>query len=118
MKDWKGNEIKIGDTISSYYYKCLFGGSEIVRFDPENGFKQERVGKTPEFCWVLSSRFIVTPPSNSLTIAETDESIGEIPINMADSDWVLPQKHLMCLCIEGVSDNEQDFFEEYFKVKR
>lgn len=118
MKDWQGNEIKIGDVVSSYYYKHIFGGSEMIAIiEDKDGFREVPFGKSPEFRWDLAQRFKVVPPSNEI-ILSTNEGLGEIPINMVDSCWVLPQKNLMCLCIEGASDSQESFFEDYFKVQK
>jgi hypothetical protein len=118
MKDWQGNQIKIGDTISAYYYKHFFGGSKLVAFiEDKDGFSEVPMGISPEFRWALAQRFKVVPPSNEI-ILSTNEGLGEVGINMVDSCLVLPQKHLMCLCIEGVSDSQELFFEDYFKVQK
>lgn len=121
MKDWKGNKIQIGQTVLKINFKDMFGGSKsrlIINFYGEDGkIHTQHVGEdviAPEgYQWTVSSKFLITKPSNEMTICFSSECKSEIPINCAGM-WIATQPWEV-LCIEGISDNEEDFFKEYFK---
>lgn len=112
MKDWAGNNIKVGDTVIEYMYMIPFSdckttinldGNDML-FDPK-----------PKYVWDEKNRFKVIEKSNEIGLSLNGD-ISEIPINLIglfSEDWSV----YVCKCIEGKSDNRDDFFINYFKVE-
>lgn len=110
IKDWKGNEVKVGDTVLIVTINNTLqggGGKLGIRFYDKNGNPSEihKVADIP-LCntWEIHQKSKILPEG---------DIIGRegVPINMAKT-WLTCQPWDI-LCIEGVSDNE----EEYFKSK-
>lgn len=120
MKDWKGNEIKIGQVILRINFKDMFGGCKSrigFSFMDANGNPHWKFGEefiNPEgYQWTIQDKFLITEPSDIISICFSSEATSKIPINMM-KNWICTQPWQV-LAIEGSSDNEKDFFENYFK---
>ena len=111
MQDWKGNKIEVGQTVLIVNVKSMFGGCKSqFTIMTENGL--QNVGGeiiSPEsHQWNIVSEANITPPSANATISIfTGEGASEIPINQIDL-WLSVQPWQI-LCIEGVSDNCEDY---------
>lgn len=122
MKDWKGNEIKVGDTVCVYQFEDMFAGSKCTfGFIGENGFEQ--IGEPFELkkhqYWVLVRCLKIVEPVNDGSIigfhaAGTLENPVECP---ADSlGWNISNQSNFAICIKGVSDNELEHFLHTKKI--
>lgn len=118
MTDWKGNEIKEGDTIAIYCYQT----SEVTLTFGFLNFENNSFEKTGEIN--EPSKFIWKKVFSSPVIAQYDRlyylfkaSGGQNHITFIDIEMLaLEQGHGRAVCIEGKSDNEAEFFKDYFKV--
>ena len=120
MKDWKGNEIQVGQTVLRINFKSMFGGNKSrfgFIFTDANGKQHYRMAEEfisdMEYQWTIQDRFLITEPSNVISISFSSEVASKTPINISES-WMSPQPWQV-LAIEGISDNEEEFFKEYFK---
>lgn len=115
MQDWKGNIIKVGHTVLVVSINNMFEGSRLCFFSmTENGmekiFEGEPIKKSREF--EISAKYLITEPSNSLTISMGDNP-HKIPINLADF-WVSKQPWQI-ICIEGLSDSKDEYYKNTIK---
>ena len=118
MKDWKGNDIKAGDTIVLVRTTPMFKnlGWMIPKGKGKFYFYKSEI-QPPEHCWEPSEY-------------QTKEHEGKIYYTSGKSKdrythWMILdeftlkfwlQTHTL-ICIKGVSDSEEDYYKEYFKVK-
>lgn len=106
MKDWKGNEIKVGDTVAVRKVTVKFyeSGRALERINEE----LSHVTRSPQGdgLWILLRRYkIVDGMQGTIT-----DDIHELPIAMID---IIAPQPFEILTIEGVSDNK----DEYYRVK-
>lgn len=116
MQDWKGNKIEVGQTVLIVNVKSMFSGSKSqFMIMTKKGF--EKIGEEtilPEgYQWTVVSENNITPPSKNVTISMGDAP-SEIPINQI-SLWLSVQPWQI-VCIKGISDNNEDYYNEHFKV--
>lgn len=116
MEDWKGNEIKVGQTVLVVSTGNIFEGSKpCVLMMTENGlekvFEGEPIKKSYSFD--ISAKYFITEPGNNLTLSYGDKP-SEVPINQIDF-WVNRQPWQI-VCIEGISDNKDEYYKEHFKI--
>lgn len=113
MKDWKGNEICQGDIAVVVNTGSIFDGAvpvmTVIKDDKEHIFKGEPLKK--QYLWEPSSRYLITEPGNVFSISLNDKP-STIPINHVDS--YLTTQPWQILCIEGKSDNQDEYYREYF----
>ena len=109
MQDWKGNEIEVGQTVLIVNVKSMFSGSKSqFTIMTENGLQNvgEQTISPESHQWNIVSEANITPPSADVVIS-MGEDASEIPINQIDL-WLSIQPWQI-LCIEGVSDNCEDY---------
>lgn len=116
MEDWKGNKIQVGHTVIVVSTGSMFEGSKpCLMIMTENGiekvFEGEPIKKSYSFD--ISAKYLITHPSNNLTISMNDKP-SEVPINHIDF-WVCKQPWQI-VCIEGISDNKDEYYKDYFSV--
>lgn len=109
MKDWKGNEITVGQTLLKVRVKDYFGGGKVFLLDT-NGNHEQLSFITPHgYQWTIIDKAIVEPAGTTCHLSFTDNP-SRIPINLLDI-WLTPQA-CEIICIKNISDVEK----EYFKV--
>jgi len=116
MKDWKGNTIKVGDTIVVINKEQMFAGNEVglCRMNENGEWEFESLGiDKPRHKWEIQNKIEVTPPSSECTIYTSRKENDLIPINQID--FCCPIQPFQVCCIEGVSDNEEEYYLEFFK---
>lgn len=116
MKDWKGNTVDIGSTIIIVDIKTPFGGDRVVfPVADENGdIHLIDGGKTSNnYHWNINVKYIVTDFGNSYKTSFTDAA-GSIPINLIE--MMIKVQPWQILCIEGKSDNKDEYFEHLFSL--
>lgn len=119
MKDWKGNKIEVGQTVIKVAFKSMFGGSAsrmVLIFTDANGEQHHRKGEEfinpMDYKWEIEGKYIITEQRNTMLI-----SFGNRPseVTIDSLDFMLSTQPWQILCIEGISDNEEEFFKELFK---
>jgi hypothetical protein len=124
--DWKGNEIKVGDVVQLVHVNS---GGWIVALS----FEELKTKKpTPEtYEWEIKTEFTVAPPRRKCETQRNDGgtitlSFG-IPTNIEYKPDECPLDDLQdamfhitmdgsIICIKGVSDNQEEYYTEKFKV--
>lgn len=102
ITDWKGNEIKEGDSILLVSTKS---SSILVTTEP------------PKDIWVIELEYTIISDCGRLLAAYGIRWNGFQRIFLEPLDSLSPEnlKEGVILCIKGASDNEQDYYTEYFK---
>ena len=116
MEDWKGNKIQVGQTVIVVSTGSMFEGLKpCLLMMTENGlekvFESEPIKKSYSFD--ISAKYFITEPSNNLTISMGDKP-SEVPINHIDF-WISKQPWQI-VCIEGISDNKDEYYNDYFSA--
>lgn len=117
MKDWKGNEIQVGQTVLLIATGSMYEGSTfgIAMWDGESYkeiFKGEPIPKSYSF--EIERKFLITEPSNMMTIYFDLKATQPVPIDQADFHIAKQPWHI--IAIEGISDNEKEYYENYFRA--
>jgi hypothetical protein len=106
MKDWKGNEIKVGDMVSVIQVSARFyeSGNATERLSPD----QIRHTQHPreDGVWILLRRYII---KDGLSGTISDDGTNELPIAMIE--MIKPQPFEI-LTIEGVSDSREEYYRK------
>lgn len=108
MKDWQGNDIKVGDELLIMTYKSLFGGQKMgIMFIDADGIHELTKPKKMDngFQWEIHREIKVLKWGN---IVSTDS----VPINLLDP-FASPNTMNQCLCIKGISDNRENFMKHH-----
>lgn len=120
MKDWKGNDIKPGDTVVHVRVKKLPITTKLVVLDFENDtINVVGTNDTPakDYDWeVVGEREVVSLDGRMyFQHTGTDGIVYRIDTSIGDfmADPVLAGTEI--LCIKGVSDNETEYYLNYFK---
>jgi len=81
----------------------------------ENGLKKVFEGEPikKSYSFDVSAKYFITEPSNNLKISMSHKP-SEIPINHIDF-WVSKQPWQI-VCIEGISDNKDEYYKDYFSA--
>ena len=116
MKDWKGNKIKVGQTVIKVRYKTMFAGNKqrfvLICYDEKGNKASQTFGEESivplDYFWDIKGRYIITEKRNSMTIS-FGESPSEVPVD--NMDFILCTQPWEILCIEGLSDNKDEFFQ-------
>lgn len=123
MTDWKGNEILEGMTIMRVSTKPLFNNIRYgFSFIGENGESSwNQVGEpvhTPDHIWeiqfeaVVVKRKIIMPDGNKKeALFYTPYKEMNYTFEVEFIDMAQPSD---IVCIKGISDNEQEYFLQYF----
>ena len=116
MKDWKGNDIQIGQTVLLVATGSMFEGSSLIVVmidgeDHEEVYKSEPLPKSYSF--EIIEKYLITEPSVAITTNLLAE-INKMPVDHADFFIVKQPWHI--ICIEGISDNRDEYYAEYFKL--
>jgi hypothetical protein len=111
MKDWKGNEIQEGQTILKVAVKGMFDGCRtqlmIVNKPVGEEFIQER-----QYLWeIVTKCYVKEKGDNSATIGGEVQEIG-----IDFLDFFFSAQPWEIICIEGVSDNKDDYYMNEFNV--
>jgi hypothetical protein len=117
MEDWKGNTIKKGDIVKIYMYRYMFSGSEmsLVIID-RNGRIQETAKTTipEEYVWVLCNTYKIIGGTTFIIKEDTKpDEVVEMPLCCFDF-MINANGFCHAICIEGVSDNRDDFMIKHF----
>jgi len=116
MKDWKGNNINIGDTVKIYLYRYITSGAEMSLMTiGKNGVKEVGRQKIPEeYTWVLCHTYKIIGGTQMLFKEKTKpDEITEVPLCMFDFAGNL-NSFCHAVCIEGVSDSREEFMLNHF----
>lgn len=107
LTDWKGNIINSGDTIVLVRTKPMFGAGFMLL---PTGEYVQITEEPPEHIWQVIAEHKVTGAYPNL-ITQTEEQGFKFTTTLKNflmlADGVI--------CIKGLSDNEQDYYTEYFK---
>lgn len=117
MKDWKGNEIQVGHTVLVVMTRSMFSGGTLSTFFKDKFGNTELIelGTVKnDYLFETVSKAKVAEYKETLTWSEEGDPIdlGEIPINWLG--FVLPTNGRTIICIEGISDNQEDYYLDYF----
>lgn len=113
MKDWAGNEITVGDTLVIVRTKPFLQPTRVGFFVDGKIEWQEDLPKGPDHCWDILGEHEVVEHEEDLYLRTGPDEKGyywnfQLP-------WMGQPYDITC--IKGKSDNEQEYFLEYFKVK-
>lgn len=118
MKDWKGNKIKAGDTIVFVSTKPLFEDFGWMIPKGNGVFEVLKLKDQPkEHCW--EPREYKTQEKDGLLFYTPAEEPTDGIVR-----WFILDEFSMkffsqpgeILCIKGVSDNEEEYYKQYFNV--
>lgn len=112
LEDWKGNRIKPGDTIVIVNTKPIFGASLLHL---PNGDKVQITEDPPKHIWDIQEEYKVIG-SEEYPCIELKTNGYTIVSSLYGAVWLVNDSSII-ICIKDVSDNEQDYYMEYFKVK-
>lgn len=113
MKDWKGNEIKSGDTVVIVTVKSMFGrasyGYIIFKEDGTTDHIKVQEGiEPPKYMWNIFDEKEIFDMDGHLRYYY---NAGDIVYNLpAEEDWLNSQSNFRIVCIKGVSDNKHDYY--------
>ncbi|MDO6737117.1 hypothetical protein [Wenyingzhuangia sp. 2_MG-2023] len=113
LTDWKGNKITAGQTLVLVRTKPIFGEMKLMLFD----FKEkmmEQIGETivsPKHIWELGGEFKVWEDKRGTLFYTLKEDDYKCHIQLSSLFWM----NNAVVCIKGVSDNEKDYYTEFFK---
>jgi len=118
MKDWKGNDIKAGDTIVFVRTTPMFKnlGWMIPKGKGEFDFYKSEI-QPPEHCWE-PSEYQTKEHEGKLFYGSKEKASDGLNYWMILDDFTINfwlQPHTV-ICIKGVSDSEEEYYKEYFKV--
>lgn len=117
ITDWRGNEIKGGDTVITVATKPLFSEMHLYELGEEKGTILSSA-KFPEHIWEPQTEYEIISKDDWIG-CKTTVFYNQIETTMISSIESLSADLLqrgVILCIKGVSDNEQDYYTEYFRV--
>lgn len=114
MKDWKGNEVEIGDTIRIVKIgECAHCSLVVIMNFKENTSKTVSEYHEPE----KENLWISSP---SITIVESGpQELGNNKTwtyNFFVGEWMFTEDKYHILCIEGKSFDRDQYYLEKFKV--
>lgn len=114
MKDWKGNDIDVGHTIVIVRVGSMFDGATPVFISLKDDTMEIGDPLPKTYVFERNERIKVTEWSRLVMLGAepSDDTVNEIPINQLD--FFINVQPWEILCIEGVSDNEQDYYLNYF----
>lgn len=119
MKDWKGNEIKVGDTVLLYEFEGLFAGGDLKVFMIlDDSDAPQEIGSIPNpkhSKWELLQTIKVIDPINDGCI-HCYLNPDEVPLDSLS--WNLCTMPNRCVCIKGLSDNELEHFLHTKNIKQ
>lgn len=110
--DWKGNEIKVGDTLVLYRTipeTKIEIHTGLTWTDPIPPFKQENK-KVWRKVWEKEVTKFMGTEVVSFNVGEETHHQSLMMLEIGKNGYDV-------ICIKGVSDSEQDYYTEYFKVK-
>ena len=118
MRDWAGNEIKVGHIVKIYMFMNPFAGSEISLLHLDSRKNNiEKIGEfSNDYQWTLvNTHKIIDVNWRILSDGYKPEDIRHTPIQVIDFE--INQHPCYAICIQGISDNREKFMLEYFKIK-
>lgn len=90
--------------------------SQLVRWTDSVWIRVGEEVKEPDmFILENRSKHIITEDLNHVSVGPDPNIAYELSLNICEY-WLRCQEY-ECLCIEGVSDNRDEFMIEYFKLK-
>lgn len=115
MKDWKGNDIKAGDTIVYVRIKPFFKNPKFHLVADGKVVQSIDLPEPPSHVWEPGDPMEVYQLGGKLMVKTTD---GEFTLHTPLEN---PMRNIMksndhVLCIVGVSDSEEEFYQDYFKA--
>lgn len=116
MEDWKGNKVEVGQTVLVIATGNMFEGSSIHVMICDGETHQEVYKSEPlpkSYSFDIMEKYLITEPSSSISHHLLAE-INEMPINCADG-FIIKQPYII-IAIEGISDNRDEYYTEYFKL--
>lgn len=111
MKDWKGNEIKAGQTIIKIQVQGMFDESEITpMFGDKKPFVVDR-----SYLWNIIKKCKVVKKRERI---EYNKRISKISLDFLD--FFIGKQPYEIICIKGISDKKEDYYskeiiEKHFK---
>lgn len=111
LEDWKGNRIKPGDTIVIVRTKPAFDTVSITFSKRDEVLVRECA---PDHIWEIIEELEVIGDENYPLIHTKVNGFSFI--SSAHAAVWLGHSSSSIVCIKGVSDNEQDYYTEYFKI--
>ena len=115
MKDWKGNEVQVGDTVLLVATGSMFDGSVLISsmWDGEKYVERQISDPIPKsYSFDIEGKYLITEPSNLMTIYFDPKITQPVPIDQAD--FYIAKQPWHIICIEGKSDNEKEYYQHYF----
>lgn len=116
MKDWKGYNIKVGDNVLVVAVKNPFEGDRagiIIMYKGGNRRLIQSEEVIPKsYFWNVQHKYKIMPANSDNQIIF--EKIGTIllPVNLLDFSLCIQPWEI--LCIEGISDDEQEYYTAKF----
>lgn len=114
MTDWKGNIIQAGHNILIVDVQSPFSDCDMVMYSPIDFKEVGRIKGKRDYIWNVSQRVKVTEPSQSIMISFNNNTASEIPVNSLE--FMCSCQYWQIICIEGISDNKEEYFTEHFKT--
>lgn len=112
MRDWKGNKIKVGDTVLIYrFLKTIPVSESVASFEAQ--YETEIEKPTSQYVWELSEMYEILPETN-FTVYICNSSENAISIDYINS--IITKRNNHAVCIKGKSDNRVDFMTHYFTI--
>lgn len=114
MNDWKGNLIKVGDTVVTVATQSAFAGSDIRvgAIDMSGEYLSDPIHIEQDYLWIPTGEYKIIE-GNVLT-SYNDGFHHEFPLQFIDliptSCFLAP----LIWCIKGVSDDKDDYYLNYF----
>lgn len=109
LTDWKGNEIKVGDTIVVVSTQPIFGASFIMFHD---GSEIQITKEPPKYTWEAGEEYEVIG-SDEYPMISTNMDGHSVMSPLSATIWMMDGSSDI-ICIKGVSDNEQDYYRWLF----
>lgn len=112
MRDWKGNIISDGDTVLFIRTTPVFSRMSLVIPD-DNGLQTIATQESRKYLWDVESEIVIFDKGGALFYETERDGYKfvlpiEGPFNRVSQSYVV--------CIKGKSDNEEEYYNNFFKV--
>lgn len=118
MKDWKGNEVQVGQAVYVIDVGTMFDCGTIqfcyLNDDGTIGNIGEPIKVNESFLWEISVEYLIEENGNSVTTSHEHPYQIKVPINLAD--FMIAKTPWQIVCIKGISDDREEYYLDKFKV--
>ena len=113
MKDWKGNEIKAGQTIIKIQIKGMFDECE---FTPRFGKQRKPFTTKRSYLWNIVNECKIVKKERTHKFTK-----GVWNVSLDFIDFYMGKQPYEIICIKGISDKKEDYYskeiiEKHFKT--